>query len=114
MNARHFTRVCLSETGMNPGQFVDRMRVEAAQQLIDSSSRGLKEIADSCGFNLQKRCAAPFSGSSVLVQPNTPAASRAHSCVRHYRDYDVLNCWNHVVALTHEVLEIARWTRTEP
>ena len=50
MSARHFTRVCLRETGMNPGQFVDRMRVEAAQQLIDSSSRGLKEIADFCGF----------------------------------------------------------------
>jgi transcriptional regulator GlxA family with amidase domain len=50
MSARHFTRVCLRETGMNPGQFVDRMRVEAAQQMIDSSSRGLKEIADSSGF----------------------------------------------------------------
>src|ERR1700733_15188246 len=50
MSARHFTRVCLRETGMNPGKFVDRMRVEAAQQIIDSSSRGLKEVADSCGF----------------------------------------------------------------
>jgi transcriptional regulator GlxA family with amidase domain len=50
MSSRHFTRVCLRETGMNPGHFVDRMRVEAAQQIIDSSSRGLKEIADSCGF----------------------------------------------------------------
>jgi transcriptional regulator GlxA family with amidase domain len=50
MSSRHFTRVCLRETGMNPGQLVDRMRVEAAQQMIDSSSRGLKEIADSCGF----------------------------------------------------------------
>jgi transcriptional regulator GlxA family with amidase domain len=50
MSARHFTRVCLRETGMNPGQFVDRMRVEAARQVIDSSARGLKEIADSCGF----------------------------------------------------------------
>jgi transcriptional regulator GlxA family with amidase domain len=51
MSARNFTRVCLRETKMNPGQFVDRMRVEAAQQLIDSSSMGLKEIADRCGFN---------------------------------------------------------------
>ena len=50
MSARHFTRVCLRETKMNPGQFVDRMRVEASQQMIDSSSMGLKEIADACGF----------------------------------------------------------------
>jgi transcriptional regulator GlxA family with amidase domain len=50
MSARHFTRVCLRETKMNPGQFVDRMRVEAAQQLIDGSNMGLKEVADACGF----------------------------------------------------------------
>jgi transcriptional regulator GlxA family with amidase domain len=51
MSPRHFTRVCLRETKMNPGQFVDRMRVEAAQQMIDSSNMGLKEIADECGFS---------------------------------------------------------------
>ena len=45
-----FTRGCLRETRMNPGQFVDRMRVEAAQQMIDSSAMGLKEIANPCGF----------------------------------------------------------------
>lgn len=50
MSARNFTRVCLRETGMNPGQLVDRTRVEAAQQMIDSSDMGLKEIADGCGF----------------------------------------------------------------
>ncbi|WP_263355891.1 GlxA family transcriptional regulator [Acidicapsa ligni] len=50
MSARHFTRVCLRETGMNPGQFVDRMRVEAAQRMMDSSAMGLKGIADACGF----------------------------------------------------------------
>jgi transcriptional regulator GlxA family with amidase domain len=50
MSARHFTRVCLRETKVNPGQFVDRLRVEAAQQMIDSSNLGLKEIADACGF----------------------------------------------------------------
>jgi len=51
VSARQFTRVCLRETGMNPGQFVDRMRVEAAQQMIDSSDKGLKEVADVCGFH---------------------------------------------------------------
>lgn len=50
MSARHFTRVCLKEVRMNPGEFVDRLRVEAAQQMIDSSNKGLKEIADECGL----------------------------------------------------------------
>ena len=35
---------------MNPAQFVDSLRVEAAQQMVDSSSMRLKEIADACGF----------------------------------------------------------------
>ena len=43
MSARHFTRVCLKEAQMNPGQFVDRMRVEAARQMIDSSNLGRRE-----------------------------------------------------------------------
>lgn len=51
MSARHFTRVCLRETGLNPGQLVDRMRVEAAKQVIDSSACGLKEVAELCGFS---------------------------------------------------------------
>lgn len=50
MSPRHFSRVCLREMKMNPGQFVDHLRIEAAQQMIDSSSKGLKEIADACGF----------------------------------------------------------------
>ena len=50
MSPRHFSRVCLREMKMNPGQFVARLRVEAGQQMIDSSSMGLKEIADACGF----------------------------------------------------------------
>jgi transcriptional regulator GlxA family with amidase domain len=51
MSARHFTRVCLKDAKINPGQFVDRMRVEAARQMIDSSDLGLKEIADATGFH---------------------------------------------------------------
>jgi transcriptional regulator GlxA family with amidase domain len=60
MSPRHFTRVWLRETSMNPGQFVDRLRVEAAQQLIDSSNMGLKEPrmpADSPRLML---CAVPL------------------------------------------------------
>ena len=61
VSARHFTRVCLRETGMNPGQFIDRMRVEAAQQLIDSSNKGLKEVADACGFHSPEAMRRSFS-----------------------------------------------------
>jgi transcriptional regulator GlxA family with amidase domain len=61
MSPRHFSRVCLRETKMNPGQFVDRMRVEAAQQMIDSSNMGLKEIADVSGFRTADAMRRTFS-----------------------------------------------------
>ena len=51
MSSRQSTRVCLKEAKMNPGQFVDRLRVEAARQMIDSSNLGLKAIADASGFH---------------------------------------------------------------
>jgi transcriptional regulator GlxA family with amidase domain len=40
MSPRHFSRVCLREMKLNPGQFVERLRVEAAQQMIDSTISG--------------------------------------------------------------------------
>lgn len=50
VSARHFTRICRQQLDMGPGEFVQRLRVEAAQELIESSHHGLKEIADACGF----------------------------------------------------------------
>jgi transcriptional regulator GlxA family with amidase domain len=50
MSARHFTRVCQQQLGMAPGELVDRLRLEAARELIEGSALGLKEVADSCGF----------------------------------------------------------------
>jgi len=50
LSPRHFSRLCLREMKMSPGRFAERLRVEAAQQMIDSSAMGLKEIADRCGF----------------------------------------------------------------
>ncbi len=107
MSARHFTRVCLRETGMNPGQFVDRMRVEAAQQIIDSSSRGLKEIADSCGFKSADAMRRTFlrvlgvtaaEYASRFKSTIAPAPDSGRQCRTGLR---VLNCCNPVVASAH-------------
>jgi transcriptional regulator GlxA family with amidase domain len=81
VSARHFTRVCLRETGMNPGQFVDRMRVEAAQQMIDSSSKGLKEIADATGFKSAEAMRRAFV--RILGVTASEYASRFKSTLAH-------------------------------
>lgn len=51
MSERHFARVCRSELAMSPAQLVDHIRVATAQQRIDTSDLGLKEIAAECGFS---------------------------------------------------------------
>jgi transcriptional regulator GlxA family with amidase domain len=50
MSPRHFARVFLNETGTTPARFVEGLRVEAAQRMLEHSSGGLKEIALACGF----------------------------------------------------------------
>jgi transcriptional regulator GlxA family with amidase domain len=50
MSPRHFARVFASEVGTTPGQFVEKVRVEAARRRLEESPQGLKAIAADCGF----------------------------------------------------------------
>jgi transcriptional regulator GlxA family with amidase domain len=50
MSPRHFARTFVRETGVTPGRFLERLRVEAAQRMLQESSRGIKEVASLCGF----------------------------------------------------------------
>jgi transcriptional regulator GlxA family with amidase domain len=50
MSPRHFARVFTREVGMTPGQFVEKMRVEAARRRLEESPHGLKHVAVDCGF----------------------------------------------------------------
>ncbi|MGE0823118.1 MAG: GlxA family transcriptional regulator [Candidatus Binatia bacterium] len=50
MSPRHFARVFTQEVGMTPGQFVEKVRVEAARRRLEESPQGVKTIAADCGF----------------------------------------------------------------
>lgn len=83
VSPRHFSRVCLRETGLNPGQLVDRLRVEAARQMIDSSAMGLKEVADESGFGSADAMRRAFS--KVLGVTAAEYASRFRSTLPQLR-----------------------------
>jgi transcriptional regulator GlxA family with amidase domain len=51
MSPRHFARVFVAERGLTPARFVDRMRVEAARALLQTTNYSLKETASRCGFS---------------------------------------------------------------
>jgi transcriptional regulator GlxA family with amidase domain len=50
MSPRHFARAFRSEVGVTPGTYVGSMRVEAARRLLETTGRGIGDIARSCGF----------------------------------------------------------------
>ncbi|MEU9056349.1 GlxA family transcriptional regulator [Streptomyces sp. NPDC048384] len=50
LSARHFARAFQSETGMTPGRYVDRVRLEHARRLLEDTSDGIEEISRASGY----------------------------------------------------------------
>jgi len=50
MSARHFARVFRTEVGVTPAVYVERVRVESARRLLETTACSLDEIAIATGF----------------------------------------------------------------
>jgi transcriptional regulator GlxA family with amidase domain len=50
MSPRHFTRVFTAEVGEAPGQYVERVRTEAARRQLEQTDDTVVAIATRCGF----------------------------------------------------------------
>ncbi|WP_405975160.1 GlxA family transcriptional regulator [Streptomyces sp. NBC_00988] len=50
LSPRHFTRAFQSETGMTPGRYVDRVRLEHARRLLEDTGDGVEEISRASGY----------------------------------------------------------------
>ncbi|NUP15111.1 MAG: GlxA family transcriptional regulator [Streptomyces sp.] len=50
LSPRHFARAFQSETGMTPGRYVDRVRLEHARRLLEDTHDGVEEISRACGY----------------------------------------------------------------
>ncbi|MFE1339257.1 GlxA family transcriptional regulator [Streptomyces sp. NPDC058733] len=50
LSPRHFTRAFRAETGMTPGRYVDRVRLEHARRLLEDTGDGVEEIARASGY----------------------------------------------------------------
>jgi transcriptional regulator GlxA family with amidase domain len=50
MSPRHFARVFRAEVGCTPAQYVERVRLEVARRLLETTSLPIEEIARACGF----------------------------------------------------------------
>ena len=50
MSARHFARAFRAETGLTPGRYVERVRLEAARRRLEDTTEPVASIATACGL----------------------------------------------------------------
>ncbi|WP_217207955.1 GlxA family transcriptional regulator [Streptomyces sp. AC550_RSS872] len=50
LSPRHFARAFQAETGMPPGRYVDRVRLEHARRLLEDTTDGVEEISRASGY----------------------------------------------------------------
>ncbi|MEV7525708.1 GlxA family transcriptional regulator [Streptomyces sp. NPDC091371] len=50
LSPRHFARAFQAETGVTPGRYVERVRVEHARRLLEESGDGVAQISRACGY----------------------------------------------------------------
>jgi transcriptional regulator GlxA family with amidase domain len=50
LSARQFARTFAAQTGVPPGRYVDRVRLEAARRRLEDTGDGIEQIARSCGY----------------------------------------------------------------
>ena len=74
MSERSFGRRYTKATGMTPGRAVERLRVEAARQLLTETSMPVKRVAQRCGFGTEETMRRSFQ----RVQGVCPADYRSH------------------------------------
>ncbi|UQX03933.1 DJ-1/PfpI family protein [Streptomyces sp. RerS4] len=50
LSPRHFARAFQAETGVTPGRYVERVRVEHARRLLEDTGDGVTQISRACGY----------------------------------------------------------------
>ncbi|MFF2961477.1 GlxA family transcriptional regulator [Streptomyces sp. NPDC057963] len=50
LSPRHFARAFQAETGLTPGRYVDRVRLEHARRLLEDTTDGISGISRACGY----------------------------------------------------------------
>ncbi|MFB7916875.1 GlxA family transcriptional regulator [Streptomyces sp. NPDC056061] len=50
LSPRHFARAFRAETGLTPGRYVDRVRMEHARRLLEDTSDGVAGVAHASGY----------------------------------------------------------------
>jgi transcriptional regulator GlxA family with amidase domain len=61
MSVRHFGRRFHAEVGLSPAAFVERVRVETARRLLETTARSIEEVAAAAGFGTPEALRRAFA-----------------------------------------------------
>ena len=82
LSPRQFARSFAAETGMTPGRYVDRVRLEAARRELEDTGAAVGQVARSCGYGTPEAMRRAFirtlgvspAGYRQRFQPGARAA----------------------------------------
>ncbi|MFJ8079550.1 GlxA family transcriptional regulator [Streptomyces sp. NPDC096205] len=72
LSPRHFARAFRTETGLTPGRYVDRVRLEHARRLLEDTGDGVEEISRASGYGTPEAMRRAF----VRILGTAPAEYR--------------------------------------
>lgn len=61
MSVRHFTRVFRAQVGVSPASYVERIRVETARRLLETTARSIEAVAAAAGFGTPESLRRAFA-----------------------------------------------------
>ena len=83
MSPRHFSRAFTAETGLTPAKAVERLRLEAARERVESSSEPIDRIGNIVGFTDSERMRRAFVRAFGQPPQALRRAARAADATRH-------------------------------
>nr|WP_319385489.1 DJ-1/PfpI family protein [uncultured Roseibium sp.] len=78
MSARNFARLYTGQMGLTPAKAVEAIRIEVAQNLLETSGKTVKQIAVQCGFNDEERMRRAFMRTLSVSPTDYRRGFRAH------------------------------------
>ena len=81
LSPRHFARAFQAETGMTPGRYVDRVRLEHARRLLEDTTDGVEEISRASGYGTSETMRRAFV--KALGTPPAEYRRRFHPTPAH-------------------------------
>lgn len=72
VSERHLSRLFAEQTGVTPGRFVERVRIEAARNLLERTERSVAQVAEDCGLGTPETLRRAF----IRILGVSPSAYR--------------------------------------